>query len=263
MSINKYSKKIIKFIDDIVCTDGIKDCRSIPAFEFNKESDSIGNQDVSINTTMYADINKYISQISKNHNIKKIFNIISDTYKKTYITPGSNINTESYAIKKIHTIDQYPLIYIFLCKLYEKGLLDKLIDEDFSKYYSSFYDFTSWYRRSHHNINTNIIHSIMADYIDNDNNRKNDMDELIQIYTLLYKMKGNRKYLHDLLYSNQFIPLDVQHSIESNDFIIQEIKSPDFKLIIYNYANTDNTDTDNIDTDNADSVDVNKIIHII
>lgn len=76
-------------------------------------------------------------------------------------------------------------------------------------------------------------------------------------------MKGNRKYLHDLLYSNQFIPLDVQHSIESNDFIIQEIKSPDFKLIIYNYANTDNTDTDNIDTDNADSVDVNKIIHII
>ncbi|AYV76057.1 MAG: hypothetical protein Terrestrivirus4_105 [Terrestrivirus sp.] len=226
MSINKYSKKIIKFIDD---------------------------QDVSIDTAMYTDINKYISEISKNHNINKIFDIISDTYKKTYITPGSHINTESYTIKKIHTIDQYPLIYIFLCKLYEKGLLDKIINEDFSKYYSSFYDFTCWYRRSHHNINTDTIHSVMTDYIDNDNNRKNDVDELIQIYTLLYKMEGNRKYLHDLLYSNQFIPLDVQHSIESNDFIIQEIKSHDFELIIYNYTNNDN----------ADSVDVNKIIHII
>ena len=176
--------------------------------------------------------NKYTQY--DNHNIiKYLQNLIKTTYKLQY----------EYDIKitdmlKIHDRDEYPLMYIFFIKLNENKLYE-------IKNINNFYEFTKWYKCNQHNIDFNLIKSKISEL------EKKD-DSLIQIFDLMYNHQGHRSELHKMLYQNQFMPLDVQHYIESIDMKKCVIRSPDYSLVIYN-------PDDNI----LDCEFINKIIHII
>lgn len=142
-------------------------------------------------------------------------NLIKSTYKPTY-----KYTIDTSDMLKIHDVDQYPLMYLYFIKLVENNLYD--VPE-----IGDFYKFTKWYKCNQHKLNFgNIISKIKS------NNKKDDV--LNQIYELIYEHKGHRQQLHKILYENPFMPLDVQHYVESIDMKKYSIKSDDYSLIIFN-----------------------------
>lgn len=202
---DKYSIKILKFIHN----------------NLKKVGDLI---DGSINNLD----SKFLNDIS---------NLVSSTYKENY-----HFELKTYQLFQIHEVDQYPLMYLFLCKMYEYGMLDELSDQiDIN----NFNKFVEWYRKNHTYINFDLMH-------DNINKISDKDHELSQLYHLIYKTEGNRSDLHNLLYNNKFISLDVQHHAESTNILKSVYWDEDFKLTVY---------SPNIKF--ISSSDINKVIHII
>lgn len=223
---NKYSNKIINFINNIELDENIKN-----------------------------NIKSYATNISNENNIKTFYDIISKTYNKSY---DIKIH-KTQSINKIHELEDYPLFYLFYCKMYENGLIGKICS-DFDKYYNSFYEFTRWYKKSQYKIDNYLIDIILNEHMNNCSHNNNDnkddnkddnnkYDELCEIYNFLYKSQTERRHIHDLIYSNNFISLDILHYIECNDLIVRNYNSDKFNLFVYDDQNSD--------------VDINKIIHII
>lgn len=184
-------------------------------------------------------------QISDNNNvIISINDIIKSTYSNDY-----DVVIKQDKIKKMHDINDYPFIYLFFSKLYENELIK--FNSEFNSAIKDFSKFTKWYRKNHHSIELDDIHDIMSSYIKtNNSNNSNIDDELIQIYNIMFD-KSNE--MTQILYANKFIPLDVQHNIESFDWIKYSIEHKDFNINIY--------DNDK-NKDNINNV-INKMIHII
>lgn len=204
---SKYSIKIIKFIDD--------------------------------NLKELNDLIDPIVKDSNNELFKDISTLITSTYKKNY-----NYQFNRYGLFQIHKINQYPLLFTFLCKLYKLGTLDNIVGT--STNICNFARFVEWYRENHTFIDLESIHN----YI-NELDQKED-DDLFKLYYLIYKTRGYRSNLHDLLYNNKFVSLDVQHHAESTNMIKYVCNTTEFNLTIYHP-----------DTKSKMLLDVNKIIHII
>lgn len=187
--------------------------------------------------------NNIINPLIQNIN-PKLFNditsIIISTYKENYNDYKKQYN---YHLPKIHEINQYPLMFIFLCKLYEHGILDNTINPI---NLSSFNHFVSWFRYNHSSIDIDHIHNII-NKLD-----KVKYHDLIQLYLLIYKTNNIRSNLHELLYNNPFVSLDIQHHAESIDMQNSIYITNHFTLIIY------------YPVDNHKKLfNINKIFHII
>jgi hypothetical protein len=186
---------------------------------------------------------KYVADTLTKKLNKKLFDdintIISSAYTKC------QYHNSSYKVRKIHATNQYPLMFIFMCKLYESGVLYQIFGmQDVP--ICDFQQFVEWYRLNHTFINLNNVHNVMK--LDNNNYKHT---ELRHIYSLMYNTSEVRTELHELLYSNNFVSIDIQHHAESVDMTKQIYHSGEFKLVIY-YPNV-----------GKKMFDIDKIMHII
>jgi hypothetical protein len=141
-----------------------------------------------------------------NTSIKNIYNSVLEAQKTNYDIKITN----KTCIKMIHTRDDYPLSYIFFKCLYETELLNRIIS--YPPNIIDLHTFMDWHRENIEHVNLDAIHKIMDELDDAD-----IYEELKNVYTLIFKSTGIRKILHDSIYNNKFISVDVQYDLESVD----------------------------------------------
>ena len=152
---------------------------------------------------------KCLSYIKDNIWIKiedEIDNILINRLNDIYININENDN-EKYKIiyeselKKLHSVESYPLIYIHYLDINKNNIL-------------SFKQFYNYYTEN----NTEI-------------------SELLNIESKVLNLIKNpikdRKILHENLYNNNFVSIDIQQITESNDLIYKEIIYDNDKIYLY------------------------------
>ena len=228
-----------------------------------KSNDKYSTKIINFIDNNLTEFNNIINPILENIRID-LFNdmlaLIASTFSTNY-----NYNSRSFKLLQIHKVDQYPLLFIFFCKLYETytlnndsinnnhvGNTDKIYC-DMSDICSfpdicNFSKFVKWYRTNQTVIDFQSIH----DYINKLDPNTELNNELLDLYKLIYNTKDQRSDLHELLYNNKFVSLDIQHHAESINLMKTVYETKEFNLSIY-YPNTGLEYISDID----------KIIHII
>jgi hypothetical protein len=156
--------------------------------------------------------------LNDNKFISDILNIVDNVQTE-------NINLDSVVGKDIpllHRVDQYPLLYIFFRSMYEKNLLNKLFDH--SPDITNFWDFINWYTDHQHLIDYSSIEKIVTTFGD---------DEIHTLNKMIFKVSGDRKSLHSLLYDNPFVSIDVQQHAESIDLKYYILDNDEYKIEFY------------------------------
>ena len=151
---------------------------------------------------------------------------------------------------RIHEVEQYPLMFLFFCRLAEAR--PDLLPDSGSFDPCNFRSFISWHGGNHHRLDLGRIHGQLQGSA-GASAGAGAQDELHQLYALIYKTKGSRADLHRLLYDNVFVPLDVQHHAESVDLTNYVYETARFRLSIYSPAPS---------TMSRD-LDVGRLVHII
>ena len=148
-----------------------------------------------------------------------------------------------YNISKNNLLNQispnpkYPLIYLFLKEYIQKRLEQnkeiKLPESDyFNKNDLSFPSFLKFY----------LDNSTKIDY----DEIKNDIQtepKLVDFYKIIFEQTNTRKTLHELLYSNPFVGLDVTHYAETTELQYFKIDSDFYSIDLY----LDNTFSNSIE----------------
>jgi len=138
-----------------------------------------------------------------------------------------------YDIKQRNTLKQispnpkYPLIYLFLKEYIQKRLKSSqqimLPDSDyFKKNDLSFPSFLRFYLDNSRKIDYQLI--------------QNDIQlepDLIELYKIIFEQTSTRKTLHDMLYSNPFVGLDVTHYAETSQLQNIKIESDFYSIDLY------------------------------
>lgn len=143
--------------------------------------------------------------------IKSVSNICNNICNN-YI---ANYNKITVLLNKVHKEHHYPLIYVFMKRLYELNLLDSSINYD-NHIFTNFNLFVNWYRLNHQYIDLTKYNQILNTAYQTLNYDENITD-LIFLYRSMTNIKGNRQYLHNMLYGNMFVALDTQKYAESNN----------------------------------------------
>lgn len=156
--------------------------------------------------------------LNKNKFVLDIFNTVDDVCKE-HIIFDSILGKD---LPSLHHIDQYPLLYIFYRYMYEHDLLKKIFD--YSPDISNFWEFVKWYTDHQHLIDYFLIETIV---------KSSDDDEFSTLYNMIFKVEGDRKSLHSLLYSNPFVSLDVQQHAESVDLKYYVFDNDEYKIEFY------------------------------
>lgn len=107
-------------------------------------------------------------------------------------------------LKKINN-SGFPLLYIILCEI---NFPDQKIND--------YQYFLSWYRKNCTFINLRKIISSNTKY-----------------YDKLFSPSDHRKHLHEMLYENTFIFLDVSYYAESSDLILEEYTNNNTDIYLY------------------------------
>jgi hypothetical protein len=119
---------------------------------------------------------------------------------------------KSIIIKKLISDNTDPLIYQILNEL-----------DEFKKYnINNFSEFIKWYRENHNLLN--IKHILKK--------------KSPKYYDLLFNPINERQKLHNMLYDNFFVPIDVIHHAESVDLVYTIYEGNNSKLIIYKPVNS-------------------------
>ena len=162
--------------------------------------------------------------------INKLRNIISS---KNNITYQQSINQQ---IRNIHTKEDPPLMYVLFLLLHKNDLLN---DISIDKKYFEKYDinkFINWYNENQMDLDLKYI----KNKIKNNNNLLEHINDLI-----FNPSDVNRKSLHNMLYFNPFIPINVQHDAEYNELIYKQyILSDESVINIYTNRNSNDINID-------------------
>ena len=179
MELNKYSCKLINFIkQNIVNSDKLKD----------------------------INISNIFTDIDNN----KLIQLIQKLVKESDGVNILKLESEPKQLHQIHESTQYPLTYIIYHKMHELKLLEDsgqdLPDMD------NFLEFVTWFRKNQHNDDISICSDKISKKILN-----SEDEELITMYSLMFKTEGPRSNLHKLIYDNPFVSLDIQHHAETTN----------------------------------------------
>lgn len=147
------------------------------------------------------------SSILSNNAIKQIYNCILSSIT----IPHNYVKIESYIINAIHDRNQYPFMYILFSNLKQHGLLNELFDS--VPDVTNFKVFLEWYRINNGLIDLNLLHNKIIKY----NNKK-----IVELYNLMFGISGIRERLHNTIYKNKFISIDIQHDMETSDIVFSK-----------------------------------------
>jgi len=189
---------------------------------------------------------RYFIHTNNHLNIIPISNTESAIYKSIFINNiidiiiNLNSNNVKYNLLEtsslgiVHKSNEYPLMYYFFRSLHKSNKSQQLniniTDDDLSNYES----FQNWYSINIQNINiSNIIQQLES--ID-----KSIDNELSNIYDVIFKTNGIRSILHNNLYKNTFIGLDIQQYIESSEINYYDYSFNNNNIKIFVPKNLDN-----------------------
>jgi hypothetical protein len=181
-------------------------------------------------------IYNFIDKINKKlkfnfHNLINISDpfilIIQDIINKVLDQKIDYNITSNEKMAQISTNPNYPLIYIFLKEYIQKRLKEnrkiELPNSDYFK--ENNLDFKSFLKFYFDN-STNINYYLIRDDIKLE-------PELMELYEIIFGQTGLRKTLHDLLYLNPFVGLDVTHYAETTELQYIKIDSDLYSIDLY------------------------------
>lgn len=125
--------------------------------------------------------------------------------------------THSSLINKMHTYNDFPILYRIFIEFNKDNLFN--IKNDIVK---DVYSFNNWYRENFSNFN---LKKMLIDYKTNEKYKK--------YYNILFKTTEEKKYLHEMLYKNSFVSLDVLQHAESEDLIYETYEGNNCKITLY------------------------------
>ena len=143
--------------------------------------------------------------------IKKLTNIFNSTPKTQTIK-----HTEYEILPKLHSYDNLPLPYIILRQLYNDKVLQR--HHKFVPDLNVYPLFINWYKSNQHDIH---LRELVAGH---------KYQEFGQI---LWHAPHPRRGLHELLYDNSFVSLDVIQHAESEDLRCEFYEGHNFTLWLY------------------------------
>lgn len=194
-----------------------------------------------------AFINNNFSKLlshTKNNKFSYNNNFLITHIRELYQTKNKHYDKskiELIKLSKLHDINEPCIIYLIFKDLIDDGLIESPNNFD---NYNNFYN---WYRV---NFKTFDIKKILLKY--------NHINKYKQYYEILYNPIEDRIELHNLIYNNSFISLDIIHHIESSELFrtkyIYEDKNNynNIKLTLYEFNQITHYDED-----------INEIINII
>jgi hypothetical protein len=142
-----------------------------------------------------------------NHPLLLLFDeIFNETIK---INNDIKITNEKF-LKKLHSTKEYPLIYLHYLESTKTNPL-------------SFKEFYSYYTENH---------SELSKLLENKT----------RILEVIKSPMKDRQKLHDNIYDNNFISIDIQHIIETNDIQFKEIQLNNNKISLYEFDKKPNLD---------------------
>jgi hypothetical protein len=174
------------------------------------------------NINPILNIDDIIENINQHPLIEKISAVVKNNNVKLI---DRKYTTETFNLMKIHELDELPLIFILFDHLIKNNI--EIINIDKNNF--NFANFIIWYRDNQYLINNKDILSKILD-------SKND--DLITIYSLLFNVTGQRKDLHELLYNNSFVSLDIQQHAETSNMTLLTYKinnGPNINLYTLNH----------------------------
>lgn len=172
--------------------------------------------------TIINDININFKINMDSINSSKIFNNINYCIDNTKTLHFNK--TYSHFLQKIHHVEEYPLMFIVIKRLKELNLLDNVIP--YSINMDDFWLFMSWYREHHHVIDIDTLKQLLKNSNDN---------ILLNCYSVIFE-NNERFHIHNILYNNPFVSLDVQHHYESQDIIYEKYEGDGFIINLYKLA---------------------------
>ena len=144
--------------------------------------------------------------------------VVKSVYYAQQKSHEKTVPVKTDELKQSHSRDTPPLMYVLFKEFQNASLLDKIVNN--VPDISDLPRFIKWYRERPDDINSNKIHNLL-DAIDIDNS---DYSKLIDIYSLMYKTTNTRNILHQEIYNNRFISLDVQYEMETTGLTYQKYK---------------------------------------
>lgn len=162
-----------------------------------------------------------------NYSVLKLISKSIDSAK-----PDNKLGNRTYNIQQTaklratHSRDQAPLMYLFFSMIYTEGLIDQISLN--TPDLTDFWQFYSWYREVSHSIDYSKIDRVISSL-----DPGAEGNGLVEMYRLLYRTSGPRSILHQNIYRNRFVSLDIQHDLESTDLMYQEILIDTNKIHIF------------------------------
>jgi hypothetical protein len=142
-----------------------------------------------------------------NHPLLLLFDeIFNETIK---INNDIKIIKEKF-LRKLHSTKEYPLIYLHYLESTKTNLL-------------SFKEFYNYYTENHSEISKLL-------------------ENKTRVIEVIKSPMKDRHKLHDNIYDNNFISIDIQHIIETNDMKFKEIQLNNNKISLYEFDKKPNLD---------------------
>jgi hypothetical protein len=155
-----------------------------------------------------------------NYDTNSVISNIRTEFETIYKVKQEYELIKTFDIKKIHEYGEYPLIYLAMLDLHKKKKLKLKFEFDLN----NFKDFVNWFRRNYREIN---LANILKDS---------------KYYEILYNPPEERQILHELLYDNIFISLDVIQHIECEDIIYEIFKQDNITIHLYRLKDKESID---------------------
>lgn len=119
-------------------------------------------------------------------------------------------------LEKLHDKKTYPLIYEYFCILNTKNI--KIVPVN------DFLSFVEWFSMNQHLIDYDEIFKLILNASD---------DNLINLHTTIFENTPSRKSLHELIYFNTFVSLDIQQHAETCKLFKIKITNKLYDLDLY------------------------------
>ena len=155
------------------------------------------------NKLLAPDFCKNIKILENSKIIQKIREAIKLPVKLTYSVQLSS------SIEQIHDNASPPLFYLLFLVLYRKKLLDNIIEYKFECFENhDIRQFIEWYNQNQMSIPIDDIKKVM---------KKHKNGIVNELYEIIFNPACKNRYdLHNLLYTNVFVPINVQNEAETN-----------------------------------------------
>lgn len=178
-------------------------------------------------------MNKYSQKIQKflqnnfdndyteySYDDNKIIQSIIDTFN---IKNNNKLNLiKQEKINKMHSYDDVCLILIIYKTMYNENILQQYVNDINPHIFDNMDSFFEWYRMNQMNLN---LKKILKNNLENSTINK--------YYNILYKPIESRKYLHEILYDNLFVSLDVVQHGECENLIYEVYSGNNVDVHLY------------------------------